>query len=407
MSKQVPKISVIVPIYRIEKLLPKCIESILNQNFTDFELILVNDGSTDSCLEISKQYEKIDDRILVVDKENAGLVSARKAGLEKANAEFIAFVDGDDWIETDFLISMYRLAESYSLDLVISGFIRAFEGVNQKIHPLLNNGVYSGNEYNLILNSMIKTEMFFQHGVSTYVWNKLFRKEILEKVLYDVPNQITMGEDAAITYSYMSKCSKIAITDTCHYYYRQRANSMVKLIQNTNLERIHLENLINYLYSSLSQKLEKIKLRDDLIYYLYSQALIRFGAALSFSEINIPFKGLRKHNKVVIFSSGTFGQRLVAFNNKSNFFNLISWIDLDHVESKKLGLNVESPYIKKSNDYDSLIIATTDLTKTKKILNSLHLYGYDINKYCPIILEKSFVIKYLKDLGFNLKFMND
>ena len=92
------KISVLVPIYRIEKYLPQCIDSILDQSFTDFELILVDDGSPDGCPEICDSYAAKDPRVRVVHKENGGLLSARKAGLENARGKYIAFVDGDCWL---------------------------------------------------------------------------------------------------------------------------------------------------------------------------------------------------------------------------------------------------------------------------------------------------------------------
>ncbi len=407
MSNCNPLISIIIPIYQIEKLLSKCIESVLNQSFKDFELILVNDGSTDKCLDICKKYKKIDSRIVIINKLNGGLLSARKAGIKVAKCEITAFVDGDDWVDIDFLSSMFRIYELHKVDMVISGFTRAFEGRNQKIPPLFQNGLYSGTDLNKILNSMIKTDVFFQHGITTYVWNKLFRTKILRDILNKIPNQITMGEDAAITYSYLSKCKKIAITNLCNYYYRQRSNSIVKIIQDSNLERKQLENLINHLYNSLKDSVNKSKLKVDLLYYLYSQVLIRFGGGLTNKNINIPFQGLKKNDKVLLFSSGTFGQRIVAHNKKSNFFNLISWIDYDHIESKQIGFKVDSPFTTnniKSSNYDSLIIASTNNRKNRYILNSLILYGFEIKKYVPINLEINFILKYLKYFGFNLDF---
>jgi glycosyltransferase involved in cell wall biosynthesis len=136
MYKNEPKISVIVPIYDVASFLPKCIESILNQSFTDFELILVNDGSPDNSHDICLHYQEIDKRIIIINKQNGGLLSARKTGLASAHAEFISFVDGDDWIDVDFLASMYRIVELHQVDLVISGHIRAFEGRNEKMAPL-------------------------------------------------------------------------------------------------------------------------------------------------------------------------------------------------------------------------------------------------------------------------------
>lgn len=407
MLKSEPKVSVIVPIYNVAEFLPKCIESILNQSFPDFELILVIDGSPDNSHDICLHYQQKDSRVFIVHKPNGGLLSARKAGLEASRADFISFVDGDDWVDIDFLASMYRIAELHPVDLVISGFIRAFEGRNEKMTPLYKQGVYLDSNLNELLNNMMNTSTFFQHGVSTYVWNKLFRRSILNEVLFLVPNEITMGEDAAITYSYMPLCSGIAITNSCNYFYRQRVNSMVKAIQSNELERNHLTNLIHYLNISLIQKLDKTKLRRDLLYYLYSQALVRFGGLISDSDIHIPFQGLKKNDRVLLYSSGTFGQRLVAFNNIYNVFQLTSWIDLDHVESNDLGLKVDSPFFNIRKAYDSIIIASIDGSQIEKILDVLSFYGFDRSRYRPLILEEGFVTSYLSYIGFNYNFLNE
>jgi glycosyltransferase involved in cell wall biosynthesis len=407
MFKNEPKISVIVPIYNVASFLPKCIESILNQSFSDFELILVNDGSPDNSHDICLHYQETDKRIIIINKQNGGLLSARKAGLESAKAEFISFVDGDDWVDIDFLASMYRIAELHAVDLMISGFIRVFEGRNEKMTPLYKQGIYQGSNLNELLNNMLNTSTFFQHGVSTYVWNKLFRRSILNKVLFLVPNEITMGEDAAITYSYMPHCSAIGITNSCNYFYRQRVNSMVKSIQSSELERNHLTNLVYYLNGALLPKLDKAKLRRDLLYYLYSQAVVRFGGLISDADIHIPFQGLKKNDRVLVYSSGTFGQRLVAFNNIYNVFQLTSWIDLDHVESNDLGLQVDSPFFNMEKAYDSIIIASIDGSQVEQILNVLSFYGFDCSNYRPLILDEGFVTSYLSYIGFNFNFLNE
>lgn len=407
MLKNAPKVSVIVPIFKVALFLPKCIESILAQSFPHFELILVIDGSPDNSHDICLSYQEKDKRIIIVNKPNGGLLSARKAGLEAARADFISFVDGDDWVDFDFLASMYRIAELHPVDLVISGFIRAFEGRNEKMIPLYNQGLYVRNSLNELLNNMLNTNTFFQHGVSTYVWNKLFRRSILNEVLFLVPNEITMGEDAAITYSYMPICSGIGITHSCNYFYRQRVNSMVKSIQSSELELNHLTNLVQYLHGNLSQKLEKAKLRRDLLYYLYSQALVRFGGLISAENIYIPFQGLKKNDKVLVYSSGTFGQRLVSFNNIYNVFQLSYWIDFDHIESNDLGLQVDSPFFNMEKEYDSIIIASIDGSKIEQIFNFLSFYGFDCSKYRPLNLDEGFVQSYLSYIGFNFKFLNE
>ncbi len=146
------KISVIVPIFRIEKYLPKCIDSLLTQSFLDFELLLVDDGSPDDCPQICDEYAAKDPRIKVVHKENGGLLSARKAGLKNANGKYVAFVDGDDWVDKYYLDVLYKLAEANTSDLVVTGHFREFNGKIETIKPK-SAGIYDENEIKSINTS--------------------------------------------------------------------------------------------------------------------------------------------------------------------------------------------------------------------------------------------------------------
>ena len=116
------KVSIIVPVYNVEKYLDKCIESIVNQTYRNIEIILVDDGSPDKCPEICNEWAKKDDRIKVIHKENGGLSSARNAALEIAQGDYITFVDSDDWIENDMIQSMLTCAAKNDADIVCCGF---------------------------------------------------------------------------------------------------------------------------------------------------------------------------------------------------------------------------------------------------------------------------------------------
>src|SRR3990167_7926574 len=121
------EISVIVPIFRIEPYLPKCVESLLKQSFLNFELILVDDGSPDNCPQICDDYAKLDPRVRVIHKENGGLLSARKAGLKAATGKYISYVDGDDWVDKYYLDILYKLMEANEADLVVTAHFREFD----------------------------------------------------------------------------------------------------------------------------------------------------------------------------------------------------------------------------------------------------------------------------------------
>jgi len=332
------KISVIVPIYRIETYLPKCIESLLNQSFLDFELILVDDGSPDNCPSICDDYARKDRRVKVIHKENGGLLSARKAGLEAASSEYIAFVDGDDWVDKYYLDVLFKMADSNSSDLVVTGHFREFDGKIETIKPKLPGTFGTKEILHEILPKAIYNGNFCEHGVSTYVWNKLFKKSVLKEVLFDVPNDIIMGEDAAITYAYLALCKNITVSRIPLYYYRQRHDSIVKSIENPKTEYYRLGLLMNFLNTKLQHILDPKILNEQITYYLYSQILVRSGGLICGNDGALmfnPFINVGAKSKVVVYSSGSFGQHILSTNKKIDFFEITNWIDLDYHELKQ------------------------------------------------------------------------
>lgn len=191
-------ISIIVPAYNVEKFLPSCIESIVNQTFENFELILVNDGSTDSSGAICNSFAKNDYRIKVINQENKGLVNARKSGLQASTGKYVLYIDGDDYVESDFCEMLIKETYDFDADIVIGGYIRNYRGRMITVKNILPVGKYENESIQKIWDKMIFTGDFFSHGISTYSWGKLFRREILEPIQMSIPDNITIGEDAAV-----------------------------------------------------------------------------------------------------------------------------------------------------------------------------------------------------------------
>ena len=136
--------SVIVPIYKVEKYLNKCIDSILKQTFQDFELILVDDGSPDKCPKICDEYAKKDKRVRVIHKENAGLVAARNTGIKEAKGDYICYVDGDDWISENLLQTVWSKAVSkYDVEMVVYSAVRQFTDTQEQLPKSVPEGLYA------------------------------------------------------------------------------------------------------------------------------------------------------------------------------------------------------------------------------------------------------------------------
>ncbi|MBT8393686.1 MAG: glycosyltransferase [Bacteroidia bacterium] len=403
-------VSVIVPIYRIEKYLPECIDSLLDQSFLNFELILVNDGSPDNCPKICDDYSKKDFRVKPIHKENGGLLSARKEGLKNAKGKYIAFVDGDDWVDKFYLDTLFKLAEANDADLVVTGQFREFDGKIETIKPKVA-GVYHENELkSYIIPNAIYNGHFCEHGISTYVWNKLYKRELLYNILMDVPNDIIMGEDAAITYSYLAISKNIVISRIPLYYYRQRHDSIVKSIENPKIEYYRLGLLMNFLKRKMSDVLDEQTLNKQIRFYLYSQILVRTGGLILNDAGNImfnPFLETKKNSKVVVYSSGSFGQHILSTNVKTNFFQIMKWIDVDFHDLEIGGNSVDPISSIDNDDFDLLIIATINPSTYEAIKVELKLMGIDEDKIVKINTSEKDISKLITLLGFSEDFSYD
>lgn len=223
------KYSIIVPIFKIEAYLKECIESVLHQDFNDWELILVDDGSPDKCPVICDEHARVDNRIKVVHKPNGGLVSARKAGLEVARGEYAVCLDGDDFLHRNCLSVINKQIDLYTPDVLCFGYIIYSETIEKK-HPIL------GFRYGKYDRTSMETELFpnlihskTENRLPPVVWSKVFRMDIYRKYQMKVSSEISMGEDGACSYPLICNANSVVLMEECLYYYRQVTTSMTKV----------------------------------------------------------------------------------------------------------------------------------------------------------------------------------
>lgn len=210
-----PKISIIVPVYKVEKYLHKCIDSILAQTFTAFELILIDDGSPDNCGRICDVYAEKDPRVIVIHKDNGGLASARNAGLDIAQGDYIGFVDSDDWIESDMYELLYNLCEQNDCDISnISSIIYFKDRIQQNgSHPLI---VHEKPE---AMRAMLEGELYDE-----VVWTKLIKRSLLEDTRFP---EGMIYEDTAFTYKVIHKSRRVCSIGAPKYHYIKREESIM------------------------------------------------------------------------------------------------------------------------------------------------------------------------------------
>lgn len=228
-------ISIIVPIYNAERYLKRCLDSILHQTYRDIEIILINDGSTDSSLKICKEYEKIDTRIILLNQENKGVSEARNQGIRVSKNKYIQFVDSDDYIDQNMCQDLIKLAENYKIDLVVCGF-KSITPWNKKMVS------YSNHKYNNVKSLEIDFKYLYEHAFFHSMCNKLYKKIHITNLLN---SELSIGEDLFFNLDYLKNVNEIITTSTCYYNYTSTSNTSLSKILHSN-ELLLIENRYKY-----------------------------------------------------------------------------------------------------------------------------------------------------------------
>lgn len=289
-----PLISVIVPVYKVELYLIKCIESLLIQTYTNIEIVLVDDGSPDRCGYICDEYANKDNRITVIHKNNGGLSDARNSGLQIIKGEYVTFIDSDDFIMPNHIDVLYDLILKYHVDLSISNFVHYYAAKGKEIptHSSLEEGALTSLQ-------AIET-MFYQDKFETSAWGKLYKTQLFGNDI-EYPKGL-LYEDLPTTYRLILKAGKIAYTKQQTYYYVLRKDSIQ--------------------YSTFnSKKLDIIKIADIMeedIANNYPALLISLKCRLFCSYLNVFLQISDKNTSDhVLWERIISSRRFILFNIKA------------------------------------------------------------------------------------------
>lgn len=209
-------ISVIVPCYKVEAYLPRCVDSILRQTYKNIEIFLVDDGSPDNCGLICDEYAKQDTRVKVIHKKNGGLSDARNVAIDIAKGEYVTFIDSDDYVSPDYLNVLYDLISKHGSDISVSSFSFFYETGKIKDH---SSGI---TEYVCSREEALKT-MFYQDKFDNSAWGKLYKSHLFGSIRYPKGK---IYEDFGTTYKLLMLTNKVAYTSQSTYYYLQRSGSI-------------------------------------------------------------------------------------------------------------------------------------------------------------------------------------
>lgn len=226
-------ISIIIPIYNVEKYLYKCVESVLVQSYRNIEIILIDDGSTDKSAEICDELAKLDKRIYVIHQKNKGVSYSRNLGISKAKGNYIAFLDSDDTVEKNIYEKMYENIKRESAECSVIGIKRSYE-YDQKITvQTKENKIYLMSGEEALDYAMDKSDLWVG-----YPFNKLFKKEILDKYKIRFDENLIINEDSLFCYQYLSHCNKVVRDTTPLYNYLIRSGSITRSIVK-DMDRLH------------------------------------------------------------------------------------------------------------------------------------------------------------------------
>lgn len=256
-------VSVIVAAYNIEDYIDRCINSIINQSFNEIEIVVVNDGSTDGTLKKIKQFKSRDNRIKIIDKNNEGLIEARKTGLKVAKGDYILFVDGDDWLEQECIEKLVNSAVKNDADIVLYNIYNT-NGNNKKKLATFNSAMSEKIKADPLRNILLD-------NILPAIFAKFIKKEFLDKNNIQFPDNISFAEDLALSTNLFINKPKIELLEDSLYNYYYRTDSISRKITNKILE---VDEAIEFIKDRLIENEQYEKYKQEFEYMVFRHLFI-------------------------------------------------------------------------------------------------------------------------------------
>lgn len=308
------KISVVVPVYNVEKYLKECIDSIINQTLEDIEIICVNDGSTDSSLEILNDYAKKDSRIIVINKSNSGYGHTMNMGLNAASGEYIGIIESDDFADKNMFEDLYKLAKEYDADIVKGDWYNYW---SKNKFARKNNRISSAKTLKLTNSKQDKSLL----RINPSVWSAIYKKEFLNK--YNIRFLETPGasyQDLAFSFKVFALAEKVILTDKAYLYYRQdNMNSSVKSKTKVYCVCDEYEEIDRFLEEYPDLKFE-FKVQEEINRYNgYVSSVLRIDDSVKPEFVKVFSDHFKEE-----YNTGLLGNEFFKKINKNEFMTLIN-----------------------------------------------------------------------------------
>ena len=284
------KISIIVPCYKVEQYLPRCLDSLVNQTLNDIEIICINDGSPDNCLKILKDYrKKYGEKIIIIDKKNEGVWKGRKDGINIAKGEYIGFVDSDDYVSPDFAEKLYNAAKENNADISVCGFDR----IDLETGKLYSREMCKDKKNNFLIKEN-PGRLLELNGAP---WNKIYKANIVKK-RYDMKNIPKVLDDMMFLQLIYINSNKVVFIPDSLVYYMVRSDSIINTVKKDAIEPT---------YEAMKEvRMVYEKNNKDLLEYIDTAAFLHLGLSLMFrmsEDKTLNFKEALKNNKNLLNNS--------------------------------------------------------------------------------------------------------
>ena len=374
-----PLLSIVVPVYNAESFLHECIDSVIHQSYSNFELLLVDDGSTDNSLAICKKYEDEDGRVKTISLNHVGPYEARKSGVLQSRGDYITFLDADDFVDK---IS-YSLAlgdMENAIDVIMFDIYRYHNKDDIRYDArAMANKIYNRSQLEKeIYPIMIWEDNNHSSGIDPSLCNKVFKADLLKKY-YAVSREIRFhyGEDVAVIYPVLKMASSISIHHQAYYYHRQRRKNVIApyIMDEMYLDKLH--DLYSCLITDLGND-QNFRRQIDL-FYAYSVELIKqkYGIPQNLSDVIFPFDKVNAGEKIVLYGAGNVGRLYMKQLRMCSFYEVVCWVDKNYEVLKD---EILSPEEILKTDYDKIVVAIAEPSIVENVIEYLVDMKVDRNK---------------------------
>ncbi|MCI8672346.1 MAG: glycosyltransferase [Lachnospiraceae bacterium] len=367
-------LSVIVPVYNMEKYLSRCLDSIINQTLHSMEIICVDDGSTDSSPAILEHYAKVDKRIHIIKKKNGGLVSARKAGVRAAGGIYIGYVDSDDWIEPDMYEKLCEYGIRDRADMVTSGYF--FEGNYITIHyDDVPEGLYGPENMDFLRENAIFNMKTEDVGIRGSLCCKIFNSKKFKKVQLDIPEEVSMSEDKLCILSYLLCCNRVSVRKQAFYHYMMNQESMVHTPDTGYLSKVN--EVYQYFIKLYDHPLFTKTMRMQAELYITEMLYKGINSRMGFENKNLfwidPYwlQEIPHGSRVALYGGGALGHVYRRQLENRGDLSFVGCMDFGWEKFAEDSLTVVSPEELVHTDYDMVVITIKNVAKMQEVKGQL------------------------------------